>query len=85
MMMFDHGMPVMQRDAQGKPLLDATGRPRCAPPREQRAEADVNIECQSHLEAGQGRGETGLALSRGQRQIRHRLPGVIEKAVTVGG
>ena len=47
MMMFDHGMPVPQMDAAGKPLLDAKGQPVLAPPKEQRAEADVNIEYQA--------------------------------------
>lgn len=46
MMMFDHGMPV--------PLQDAKGQPVHGVPKEQRAEADVNIEYQStskHAEA----------------------------------
>jgi hypothetical protein len=47
MMMFDHGMPVLQTDAAGKPLLDAQGRQVYAVPKEQRREADVNIEFQS--------------------------------------
>ncbi|WP_457354960.1 M28 family metallopeptidase [Roseateles sp. P5_D6] len=47
MMMFDHGMPVPKLDAAGKPVLDAKGQPVYAPPKEQRAEADVNIEYQS--------------------------------------
>jgi len=47
MMLFDHGMPVPGLDADGKAVLDARGRPAYAPPREQRAEADVNIEFQA--------------------------------------
>ncbi len=47
MMMFDHGMPVPKLDASGKPVLDAKGQPVYAPPKDQRAEADVNIEYQS--------------------------------------
>ncbi len=47
MMMFDHGMPVPKLDGNGKPVLDAKGQPVFAPPRDQRAEADVNIEYQS--------------------------------------
>jgi hypothetical protein len=47
MMMFDHGMPVAQLDAAGKPLLDAQGHQVYAPPKEQRREADVNIEYQA--------------------------------------
>ena len=54
MMLFDHGMPVPRLDADGKPVLDAKGQTVHAPPREQRAEADVNIEFQAtskHAEA----------------------------------
>ena len=47
MMLFDHGMPVAKVDAQGRPVLDAKGRPVFAPPLVQRAEADINIEFQS--------------------------------------
>lgn len=47
MMMFDHGMPVPQLDAAGKPVLDAKGQPVYVLPKEQRAEADVNIEFQA--------------------------------------
>ena len=48
MMMYDHGMPVPVLDSNGKPVLDAKGQPRYAPPKEQRAEADVNIEYQAN-------------------------------------
>ena len=47
MMLFDHGMPVPKLDANGKPVLDAKGQTLHAPPNEQRAEADVNIEFQA--------------------------------------
>lgn len=47
MMLFDHGMPVAQLDAKGQPVLNAQGQPVFAPPKDQRAEADVNIEYQS--------------------------------------
>ena len=47
MMMFDHGMPVPKLDASGQPVLDAKGQPVYVVPREQRAEADVNIEYQA--------------------------------------
>jgi len=47
MMMWDHGMPVPQLDASGKPVVDANGRPVFVSPKEQRLEADVNIEFQS--------------------------------------
>jgi len=47
MMLWDHGMPVPQLDAAGKPVIDANGRPVFVSPKEQRLEADVNIEFQS--------------------------------------
>jgi hypothetical protein len=47
MMLYDHGMPVAQFGPDGKPRLDAKGQPVVAPPPQQRAEADVNIEFQS--------------------------------------
>lgn len=47
MMLWDHGMPVPQLDAAGRPMLDATGRTLFVSPKEQRREADVNIEFQS--------------------------------------
>ncbi|MFG6466448.1 M28 family peptidase [Roseateles sp. BYS87W] len=46
MLLFDHGMPVPQLDDQGRPKLDARGLPLYTAPKEQRAEADVNIEFQ---------------------------------------
>ena len=47
MLLWDHGMPVPKLDAAGKQELDAKGQPVFAAPREQRREADVNIEFQS--------------------------------------
>jgi hypothetical protein len=47
MMMWDHGMPIPKLDAAGKPVLDAKGQPVYVSPKEQRREADVNIEFQS--------------------------------------
>jgi len=47
MMMWDHGMPIPELDAAGKPVMDANGRPVFVSPKEQRLEADVNIEFQS--------------------------------------
>lgn len=54
MMMFDHGMPVPKLDAAGKPVLDAKGQPVYVAPKEQRAEADVNIEYQSTAKFADG-------------------------------
>ena len=47
MMLWDHGMPIPLRDAQGKLVLDAKGQTQYVSPPEQRLEADVNIEYQS--------------------------------------
>lgn len=48
MMLWDHGMPVPKLDAAGKQVLDDKGRPVYVSPKEQRREADVNIEFQSN-------------------------------------
>jgi hypothetical protein len=47
MMLWDHGMPVPKLDGAGNPVLDAKGKPVFVSPKEQRREADVNIEFQS--------------------------------------
>lgn len=54
MMLWDHGMPVPQLDAHGKPVMDADGKPVYVSPKEQRAEADVNIEFQSTSKHAEG-------------------------------
>lgn len=46
MMMWDHGMPVAQMGPDGKPVLDANGRGVFAVAKDQRLEADVNVEFQ---------------------------------------
>lgn len=47
MMLWDHGMPIPKLDASGKPEVDGNRRPVFVSPKEQRLEADVNIEFQS--------------------------------------
>ena len=54
MMMWDHGMPIPKLDAAGKAMLDANGRPVYVSPKEQRLEADVNIEFQSTAKQAEG-------------------------------
>ncbi len=54
MMLWDHGMPTEKLDAQGKPVLGADGKPIYVSPKEQRAEADVNIEFQSTAKQAEG-------------------------------
>jgi hypothetical protein len=47
-------MPVPQLDAAGKPMLDAKGQALYVSPKEQRREADVNIEFQSNSKQAEG-------------------------------
>ena len=47
MMLWDHGMPIPKLDANGKQEMNGNGRPVFVSPKEQRLEADVNIEFQS--------------------------------------
>lgn len=54
MMLWDHGMPVPQLDAAGKPMLVAKGQALYVSPKEQRREADVNIEFQSNSKQADG-------------------------------
>lgn len=54
MMLWDHGMPVPQLDAAGKPVVDAKERALFVSPKEQRREADVNIEFQSASKQADG-------------------------------
>jgi hypothetical protein len=54
MLLFDHGMPIPKLDAAGKPVLDAKGQPVYTAPKEQRAEADVNIEFQVSAKQADG-------------------------------
>ncbi len=54
MLLFDHGMPVPKLDGAGKPVLDARGQPVYTAPKEQRAEADVNVEFQVNAKFAEG-------------------------------
>jgi hypothetical protein len=54
MMMWDHGMPQPMLDASGQPMKDAQGRVIYRAPKEQRPEADVNIEFQSAAKMSDG-------------------------------
>lgn len=46
MMMWDHGMPQPVMGPDGKQQMDGRGRPMFMAPKEQRSEADVNVEFQ---------------------------------------
>ena len=77
MMLFDHGMPVPQLDAAGKPLLDAKGQPVLAPPKEQRAEADVNIEYQSTAKFAEGAAKLAWALRAANDKYATHYPAAV--------
>jgi len=77
MMLFDHGMPVPQLGADGKALLDPKGRPVYAPPREQRAEADINIEYQSAAQHADGAAKLAWAFRNANDKYAVRYPAAV--------
>jgi hypothetical protein len=62
MMLWDHGMPIPKLDAAGNPAKDAQGRVIYVAPKEQRREADVNIEFQSTSKMSEGAQKLAWAL-----------------------
>lgn len=82
MMMFDHGMPVPLRDAAGKPMLDAKGQPRFAPPPAQRAEADVNIEFQSTSKQAEGAEKLAWAFRAANDKYATHYPAAVGSHMT---
>ncbi|MBC7729547.1 MAG: M20/M25/M40 family metallo-hydrolase [Microbacteriaceae bacterium] len=77
MMLFDHGMPVPVLDAAGKPLLDAKGHALLAPAKEQRAEADVNIEYQSTAKFAEGAAKLAWALRAANDKYATHYPAAV--------
>ncbi len=77
MMMFDHGMPVPKLDAAGKPVLDAKGQPVFEPPKEQRAEADVNIEYQSESKQAEGAAKLAWAFRAANDKYATNYPAAV--------
>jgi hypothetical protein len=77
MMLFDHGMPVPQLDANGQPLLDARGQPVYAPPKEQRAEADINIEYQSTAKQAEGAAKLAWTLRAANDKYATHYPAAV--------
>jgi hypothetical protein len=69
MMMFDHGMPVASTDAAGKTTY--------APPKEQRAEADVNIEYQSNAKQAEGAAKLAWALRAANDKYATHYPAAV--------
>lgn len=77
MMLFDHGMPVPKQDAAGKPVLDAKGQPVYELPKEQRLEADVNIEFQSQSKQSEGSAKLAWALRAANDRYATNYPAAV--------
>ncbi len=77
MMLFDHGMPVPVLDAAGKPVLDAKGHALLAPAKEQRAEADVNIEYQSTAKFADGAAKLAWAFRAANDKYATHYPAAV--------
>ena len=82
MLLFDHGMPVPKLDAAGKPVLDARGQPVYVAPREQRAEADVNIEFQVNSKFADGSARLAWALRAANEKYATDYPAAVGNRMT---
>jgi hypothetical protein len=82
MLLFDHGMPVPQLDAAGKPVLDARGQPVYTAPREQRAEADVNIEFQVNSKQADASAKLAWALRAANEKYATDYPAAVGNRMT---
>lgn len=82
MLLFDHGMPVPKLDAVGKPVLDARGQPVYTAPKEQRAEADVNIEFQVTAKQAEGAAKLAWALRAANEKYATDYPAAVGNRMT---
>ncbi|MBI3346367.1 MAG: M28 family peptidase [Burkholderiales bacterium] len=82
MLLFDHGMPIPKLDAAGKPVLDARGQPVYTAPREQRAEADVNIEFQVNAKQADGAARLAWALRAANEKYATDYPAAVGNRMT---
>ena len=82
MLLFDHGMPIPKLDAAGKPVLDARGQPVYTAPREQRAEADVNIEFQVNARQADGAARLAWALRAANEKYATDYPAAVGNRMT---
>ena len=82
MMMYDHGMPIAKLDAAGKPVLDAAGKPVVVSPKEQRREADVNIEFQSNAKQAEGAAKLAWALHAANNKYATNYPAAVGPHMT---
>jgi hypothetical protein len=82
MLLFDHGMPVPKLDAAGKPVLDARGQPVYTAPKEQRAEADVNIEFQVNAKQADGAAKLAWQLRAANEMYATDYPAAVGNRMT---
>lgn len=82
MLLFDHGMPIPKLDAAGKPVLDARGQPVYTAPKEQRAEADVNIEFQVNAKQAEGAAKLAWALRAANEKYATDYPAAVGNRMT---
>ena len=75
MMMWDHGMPQPVMGPDGKPQIDANGRGVFAVSKEQRPEADFNIEWQISSKMADAAMKLAFVLQARGRQLHDPLPG----------
>jgi hypothetical protein len=82
MLLFDHGMPVPKLDEAGKPVLDAKGQPVYVAPKEQRAEADVNIEFQVNSKQADASAKLAWALRAANETYATDYPAAVGNRMT---
>ncbi|MBV8035117.1 M28 family peptidase [Roseateles sp.] len=82
MLLFDHGMPVPKLDEAGRPVLDARGQPVYTAPKEQRAEADVNIEFQANAKQADGAAKLAWALRAANEKYATDYPAAVGNRMT---
>jgi hypothetical protein len=82
MLLFDHGMPVPKLDAAGKPVLDARGQPVYVAPKEQRAEADVNVEFQVNSRQAEGSARLAWQLRAANEKYATDYPAAVGNRMT---
>jgi hypothetical protein len=75
--MFDHGMPIAKLDAAGRPVLDEKGQPVYVIPKEQRAEADVNIEFQTVSKQADGSAKLAWAFRAANDKYAKNYPAAV--------
>lgn len=82
MLLWDHGMPVPKVDASGKPVLDAKGHPVFVSPKEQRLEADVNVEFQTNSKQAEGSAKLAWLLHAANNKYASNYPAFVGPHMT---